>query len=191
MGKVVVSWLCAQRTRRGSNTRSLNSTRHKSTDNKLQVTSYYFGEFRFFYCVLLITFQSLVMAFQLWLVAAVRNVKIWEITGGWERKYIFWGARGSPIIYCWVRFQVLWTCPCDPLVGCTYWFPVVWRNKIFETLENWPVGGKIPSLRFVKFSYEDFDIKDKQKIWFLELRGVYVPVCLIFEWIIFESKKPF
>ena len=27
------------------------------------------------------------------------------------------------------------------------------------------------------FSYEDFDIKDKQKDSFLELGGVYVPVC--------------
>ena len=30
------------------------------------------------------------------------------------------------------------------------------------------------------FSYEDFDIKDKQKIWFLELGGLYAPVCLNF-----------
>ena len=28
------------------------------------------------------------------------------------------------------------------------------------------------------FSYEDFDIKDKQKIEFLELSDVYVSVCL-------------
>ena len=41
------------------------------------------------------------------------------------------------------------------------------------------------------FSYEDFDIKDKQKVEFLELGDVYVSVCLIFERIIFESKKPF
>ena len=32
----------------------------------------------------------------------------------------------------------------------------------------------------LNFSYEDFDIKDKQKILFLELGDVYVPVCLNF-----------
>ena len=31
---------------------------------------------------------------------------------------------------------------------------------------------------FSKFSYEDFDIKDKQKIVFLGLSDVYVSVCL-------------
>ena len=34
--------------------------------------------------------------------------------------------------------------------------------------------------RFIKFSYEDFDIEDKQKVQFLELVVVYVPVCFNF-----------
>ena len=47
---------------------------HKAQEHKQQVTSYellFLGILCVFYCVLLITFQSLVMPFQLWLVAAV------------------------------------------------------------------------------------------------------------------------
>ena len=58
----------------------------------------------------------------------------------------------------------------------------IWRpsNKISETLENRPVGWKDTPWDLLNFSYEDFDIKDKQKIKFLELGDVHVPVCLNF-----------
>ena len=47
-----------------------------------------------------------------------------------------------------------------------------------ETPQNCRGGLENTFAFFIKFSYEDFDIKDKQKVCFLALSVSYVPVCL-------------
>ena len=51
-----------------------------------------------------------------------------------------------------------------------------WTHQNYDNVDE----SKYHNVRGVSnFSYDDFDIKDKQKIIFLELVVVYVPVCLV------------
>ena len=93
---------------------------------------------------------------------------IGNVVQGGKRKYLFWGAREGSIICYWVRFQARWTWPRDPLDSPTHWFRVIWRfsSPVIRCSKRSKTGlweEKYLSGGLSKISYEDFNIKDKQK----------------------------